>query len=247
MNRLRLGFVFVAACLVVIVVVAWWQTVSDARWMSCMVGGLAQAGRAMPFDTSPARFVGTWTVMMAAMMLPGIIPVVAPASVRRPWSGAAGAFGLAFGYLAAWVPAAIPAFVVLSALNDVAQPHAGLYRVGGVAIALAGAYQFSGWKRRLLQSFGSRDEAPSTAAGLREGLSHGLRCVGCSWALMSVLLIVGVMNLAWMAAIGAICFGEKVLSRRVALATAVGLALVGLGLVIVAQPHEIHAIASFGD
>ena len=246
---------FVPACLVVIVVLAWWQTVSDARRMSCMVGGLAQAGRAMQFDSSPARFVGTWTVMMAAMMLPGIIPVVAPEWVRHPSSGAAKAFGpafgpafgLAFGYLAAWVPAAIPAFAVLTALNEVAQTRAGLDRVGGVAIALAGAYQFSGWKRRLLQSFGSRDEAPSTAAGLREGLSHGLRCVGCSWALMSVLLIVGVMNLAWMAVIGAICFGEKVLSRRVALATAIGLALVGLGLVIVAQPHEIHAIASFGD
>ena len=212
-----------------------------------MVGGLAQAGLAMPSDTSPARFVGTWTVMMAAMMLPGIIPLVAGPWVRHPSSGAARAFGpafgLAFGYLAAWVPAAIPAFVVLTALNEVAQPHAGLDRVGGVVIVLAGAYQFSGWKRRLLQSFG---QAPSTAAGLREGLSHGLRCVGCSWALMSVLLIVGVMNLAWMAAIGAVCFGEKVLSRRVALATAVGLALLGLGLVIVVQPQAMHAIA-FGD
>ena len=216
-----------------------------------MVGGLAQAGLAMPFDTSPARFVGTWTVMVAAMMLPGIIPVIAAARVRHPSSGAATtfgpafgpAFGLAFAYLAAWVPAAIPAFAVLTALNEVAQPGAGLDRVGGVVIVLAGAYQFSGWKRRLLHSFG---QAPSTAAGLREGLSHGLRCVGCSWALMSVLLIVGVMNLAWMAAIGAICLGEKVLSRRVALATAIGLALVGLGLVIVVQPHAMHAIA-FGD
>jgi predicted metal-binding membrane protein len=234
--------VFVAAGLGVVVCLAWWQTVGDATRMSCMVDGFAQAGRAMPFDTGPARFVATWTVMMAAMMLPGIIGVVAAARVGRWSSGAARAFGLAFGYLAAWVPAAIPAFAVLTALNEVVQPRAGLDRVGGVVVALAGAYQFSGWKRRLLKSF---DQAPGGAGGLREGLSHGLRCVGCSWALMSVLLVVGVMNLAWMAAIGAICFGEKVLSRRVALATAVGVALLGVGSVIVVQPQAMHAI-SFG-
>jgi predicted metal-binding membrane protein len=35
------------------------------------------------------------------------------------------------------------------------------------------------------------------AGALRMGLSHGLYCVGCCWALMLLLFAVGVMNLVF--------------------------------------------------
>ena len=46
------------------------------------------------------------------------------------------------------------------------------------------------------------------------GLRHGLYCVGCCWALMLLLFVAGVMNLAWVALIAAIVFAEKVAPPR---------------------------------
>ena len=44
---------------------------------------------------------------------------------------------------------------------------------------------------------------------LRVGLHHGATCVGCCWGLMIVLVAVGVMNLAVMAALAVVIFAEK--------------------------------------
>ena len=63
---------------------------------------------------------------------------------------------------------------------------------------------------------------------------------------MAVLLVVGVMNVAWMAVIGAICLGEKVLTHRAALATTVGVALVAWGLVVLVEPRMLDMIAGIG-
>jgi predicted metal-binding membrane protein len=41
------------------------------------------------------------------------------------------------------------------------------------------------------------------------GMAHGIYCVGCCWALMIVLFAVGIMNLAWVAAIAAFVLIEK--------------------------------------
>jgi predicted metal-binding membrane protein len=222
--------------LLVIGAAAGWQTVADAGRMCCMLDGLARAGRAMAFDTGPVRFVVMWTVMMAAMMLPGIVPVVAG---RRLSAGAA----VATAYLAVWASTAVVAFAVLIALSGVSQPTVGLDRIGGTVLALAGAYQFTSRKRRMLASF--RDETAYAPGAFGAGLSHGLRCLGSSWALMSLLLVVGVMNLVWMAAIGAICFGEKVLTGRARLAATavIGVTLVALGLATVIYPPALTVIA----
>ena len=44
---------------------------------------------------------------------------------------------------------------------------------------------------------------------LRMGLRHGVYCLGCCWALMCVLFVVGVMNLVWVGVLTVF-----VLSRR---------------------------------
>jgi predicted metal-binding membrane protein len=219
------------AALAALVGVAWWQTVSDARAMCCMLDGLAAAGRAMPFDAGPAHFAGMWTVMMAAMMLPGIIAVVAAG--RFPVSSA---MAIAAGYLTVWVSTAVIAFGALTALNQVDQPTAALDRTGGAIIALAGVYQFTGWKHRLGSAHRDSPQSSSAAGAFGVGLSHGLRCLGSSWALMSVVLVVGLTNIVWMAVICAICLGEKTLAAR-RVAVGVGVALLGLGLVAVAFPQ----------
>ncbi len=45
---------------------------------------------------------------------------------------------------------------------------------------------------------------------LRMGLKHGQYCVGCCWLLMTILFVVGVMNLLWMAVIAAFILIEKI-------------------------------------
>ena len=42
------------------------------------------------------------------------------------------------------------------------------------------------------------------------GLHHGWFCAGCSWTLMAVLFVVGVMNLAWMGVLTLAIFLERV-------------------------------------
>jgi predicted metal-binding membrane protein len=233
------GAFLTAAVLFAAVVLAWWRTAADAALMPCMVDGIARPGHVMPFDVGPARFVGMWTVMIAAMMLPGMIPAVA---AWRPLAGVAAASG----YLAVWTLTAPIAFAALIALNEIDRPNAWLNRIGGAVIAFAGVYQFAGWKRRHLERYGNPDQTRSAAAPFVMGLSHGVHCLGSSWVLMSVLLVVGVMNLPWMVAIGAICVGEKTLSRRVALTTTVGLVFVALGLAILIHPQTLDVIAGIG-
>lgn len=228
----RRSRVLAAAFLVAVSGVAWWWTIEDAHGMSGMLDGFVNAGRAMPWDIGPVGFAGTWTVMMAAMMLPGIIPAVMAADeLRYPSTGAV----WALGYLGVWVSTGAIAFGALVALNEVGQPSHWLQRAGGALFLVAGVYQFTGAKRRLLLR-----HDPST------GVSYGVRCVGASWALMSVLLVVGVMNIAWMAAVSAVCLGEKTSTRRTALATVVGAVLIACGLVVVIEPLTLDVIAGTG-
>jgi len=44
---------------------------------------------------------------------------------------------------------------------------------------------------------------------LRLGLDHGLYCVGCCWAIMLLMFVVGTGNVGWMLALGAVMAVEK--------------------------------------
>jgi predicted metal-binding membrane protein len=248
---IRTGWVLTATLLVIAAAAAWWRTIADAREMSSMLDGFVKVGRAMAWDISPVGFAGTWAVMMAAMMLPGVVPVVM-ASRRDELPSPLARVAWVVGYLGVWVATGAIAFGALLGLNEMDQPSPWLHRVGGALIVLAGTYQFTGWKRRLLER--NRDQILSGrnvfggvfGGGFAAGLSHGVRCVGASWALMSVLLVVGVMNVAWMAAVSAVCLGEKAWTRRAALATVVGVVLVVVGLVALIEPRTLGVIAGTG-
>jgi predicted metal-binding membrane protein len=41
------------------------------------------------------------------------------------------------------------------------------------------------------------------------GLRHGAWCVSCCWMLMALLLVAGVMNLLWVAALAVLVLVEK--------------------------------------
>ena len=71
---------------------------------------------------------------------------------------------------------------------------------------------------------------------VRVGLHHGATCAGCCWGLMIVLVAVGVMNIAVMAALAAVVFAEKLWRHGKLLAQVAGVALVVAGIVAIWYP-----------
>ena len=84
-------------------------------------------------------------------------------------------------------------------------------------LAGAGLFQFSRLKYRCLDKCRTplgfiaehwRGRAPRRKA-LRLGLDHGAFCVGCCWALMLLMFVVGTGSLGWMLVLGAVMALEK--------------------------------------
>jgi predicted metal-binding membrane protein len=249
----RPGAFWIALILAGLVALAWWQTVVNARSMQSMTAGLAEAGHGMMMSPAPAGFAGMWVVMMAAMMLPGVLPVllaeaaVQPGPARRMSSGGT----LLASYLAVWAAAGLIPFAALTALSRVSQASPRLDQAGGLILVLAGAYQFSRAKQRLLTAGDTRQpgrsagRAPGLVSPAYSGLNHGLRCLASSCALMIVLLVTGVMSLGWMVVISATCTAEKIFPWRVAVSRTAGAALLGLGLAVLVWPQILQPIGSW--
>jgi predicted metal-binding membrane protein len=106
--------------------------------------------------------------------------------------------------------------------------------LSGAIFVGAGAYQFSPLKQACVavcrQPFPYLLANWSTEPGVvfRFGVSQGLHCVGCCWALMLVMLAVGVMNVVWMAGLGLIMAVEK-LAGTARFTRAVGVVLIAIG------------------
>ena len=66
------------------------------------------------------------------------------------------------------------------------------------------------------------------------GFRHGLFCLGCCWALMTVLFVVGIMNLAWVAVLTVFVLAEKLGRIGGLVARAGSLVMIGYGALILA-------------
>ena len=69
---------------------------------------------------------------------------------------------------------------------------------------------------------------------MRVGVTHGAYCLGCCWALMAVLVMLGLMHLGWMAAVSALILVEKLLpaGRGVGQVAGIGLTVAGATVLI---------------
>jgi predicted metal-binding membrane protein len=119
----------------------------------------------------------------------------------------------------------------------------------GVGIFLAaGVYQLSPGKRRCMahcrMSMPEAAEAGGRAFGT--GLLHGSACVGCCWALMAILLAVGVMNVAAMVGLTALVFLEKLWSRGPLLARGAGVAFLVVAVVAAVHPSVLGGLQPAG-
>lgn len=106
----------------------------------------------------------------------------------------------------------------------------------GGLLLLAGLYQFSRLKRMCLGrcrtplGFLVGEWRAGVGGAFVMGWRHGLFCVGCCWALMGLLFVGGVMNLAWIAALSVAVAFEKLAPGGQRLAPLLGLGLMAAGL-----------------
>ncbi len=205
------------------------------------MGSAEMAGGPAPF----ALFLGVWVVMMAAMMLPAITPfTIGVFRLVRARRRRGVLPPLTLGYLLVWTAAGVVAWAVLRGFDAIGHSAASV-RVGAVVLLVAGAYEFSPLKRWCLVRCRSPlalvvrhgDAVVGGRLGaLRVGVHHGGYCLGCCWALMVVLLAVGVMNLLWMAVLAAVIAIEKVLPRAEIVSSALGAVLIGAGVLLLIAP-----------
>jgi predicted metal-binding membrane protein len=234
----------IIAALVVCAAAAWLLTVQQASSMAGM-GGVAMLGAGL--------FLFTWVLMMVAMMFPTIAPMVLTHAsiVRSRGGGAVPTVAFVFGYLVVWSLAGLVPLGVIQLLGtEFAAPvSAWLPRLAGAVLVLAGVYQFTPLKNVCLKACRSplgfmltHNFGGGSPAAARAGISHGLYCLGCCWALMAVLAVVGLMNLAWMAVIAVVFFLEKNWRHGFLLSRVSGAACVVLGLAMIVQPDVLHLV-----
>ena len=191
-----------------------------------------------------------WALMMVAMMLPSAAPMIlfyARFARRSGMRGGTVATALfVFAYLGIWsifsaLAALLQAALVAAGAASAMELALGDRRVAGLLLALAGLYQLAPLKRACLAGcrspfdFLMRLWRPGPAGALRLGAVHGFYCLGCCWALMLLLFVGGVMNLARIALLAAIVLAEKLAPPRWRLSRALGaiLILAGLALAVV--------------
>jgi predicted metal-binding membrane protein len=238
----------VVGVLVGLAAVAWWSTVRQADSMSDMVSGLGQVGARAPNDMAIPIFMGMWVAMMVAMMFPTIAPIVLAHRmvVQKRGEGTAPTVAFILGYLVVWsligvIPLA--GFLGFRNLAADAADSRWLPTVAGVILIGAGAYQFSRWKAACLKACRSpmsflmtHDWGGGSRSAFKAGVSHGASCLGCCWALMAVLVVVGLMNLVWMAGIALVFLAEKNWKHGIGLTKLIGSALVALGIAVIISP-----------
>jgi len=217
-------------------------------------GPAAMGDMAMPPLPSVAAlglFLPMWMTMMVAMMFPAALPMVlifhrVSTDRRRKGVAAVPTWVFVAGYLAVWAAFGVAFFGIEAVIRWLAGVPSGMVRLPATITALAflgaGVYQLTPLKGVCLRRCRSPLEfvmvhwREGTAGAVGMGVVHGAYCLGCCWALMVILLGVGVMNLAWMGLLTLLIFVEKVLPAGALVGRVVGGGLIALGLLALLQP-----------
>jgi predicted metal-binding membrane protein len=233
------------------VTIAWCASMSTMDGMA-MPGGwtMSMAWMRMPGQTwagAAVSFLGMWLAMMAAMMLPSLVPMLwryrqAVGGTGEMPAGRLTAL-VGVGYFLVWTAFGMVAFPLGVALAAAVMQQPALARAvpiaAGVVIVAAGAIQFTAWKAHHLaccREIPERCCMPADAgAAWRYGLSLGFHCSCCCFGLTAVLLVVGVMDLRAMAVVAAAITVERLAPAGPRVARAIGAVLVGAGLFVIAR------------
>lgn len=192
---------------------------------------------------------GMWAVMMVAMMTPAAAPMILMfAGVNRRRREQQGSYVptsvFLAGYLVVWATFSVLATAAQWGLHAVSllSPMMAITSpvVGGVLLLACGVYQWTPLKYACLSKcrsplgFVLNEWREGGWGAFLMGLKHGGYCTGCCWSLMVLLLVAGVMNLLWVAAIAGLVLLEKVAPAGDRLGRVAGVVLVVWGVWMVA-------------
>lgn len=214
----------------------WW-----AIWQMMELGILAAICRPDGGAAGmPAAVFAMWLAMSLAMMLPTAAPMLSTyldiaGAARGKGIGIVSPFVLAAGYASVWI-----AFSILAAAAQTSLPAVNEPWFAGLIFIAAGAYQFSPLKQACL----SKCREPMAhflshwtvepIGVYRMGLTQGLYCLGCCFALMTLAFVAGLMNVIWMAGLGLLMLLEKALPHHAPLVYGTGVGLIVAGVAMIA-------------
>lgn len=242
--------ILIWACLIAIAALAWgYLFFLDRQTAVVMEQDTLMSGLSMTMERSWAAgdllftFL-MWVVMMVGMMTIPAAPMMlffARAQARRGRRRVplvVLVFGL--GYVAVWVGFSICASLVQWALHQAAilSPAMSMSSsyLNGAVLCVAGLYQMTPFKRACLTSCQSplgfllTHWREGYRGALRTGALHGVYCLGCCWALMGLLFVVGVMNLVWVALLALFVLLEKVGPAGAVVSRVAGAAMIAAGI-----------------
>jgi predicted metal-binding membrane protein len=218
--------------------------VGAAAWV--VVVAFAGGEAAMPgtMGLSLGAFAALWALMMTAMMLPTITPFVSLYTRTLTDRRARRILQLSAGYLAVWTAAALPSYTIALLAGQLVGTNGTAAKALSCSIfAACGIYQLTPLKDRCL----ARCRSPlgfvlkygglrGGVRDLRVGLSHGGYCLGCCWALMLVLVAVGLMNIAAMVVLATVVLAEKTWRHGHRLSRVVGWVALVLAVAVLFRP-----------
>lgn len=204
--------------------------------------GVPEAMAAGAGPTGWALYLLMWGVMMVAMMYPSSAPLVSMYHRTLDGRGRGERLLRVGAFLGSYTLLWTAVGVVPLAANY-AVPVSRLAASGtflGVTLLLLAAYQLSPYKERCLDhcrtplGFLLTHSRPGVRGAAWMGVHHGSYCLGCCWALFAFMVVVGTMNLVWMAGITLVLSVERTVSWGDRLARAVGVAagVAGVALLV---------------
>jgi predicted metal-binding membrane protein len=263
-SLLRRDRAIVLAALSLIVLLAWGYVVHLASQMDMggmdMSGfrmattatGMIMTPAFQPWTTGEFLFTfAMWAVMMIGMMTPSAAPIIllyarVGRDAARQGKPFASTGWFAGGYVLMWAAFSLAATAAQWGLDRAAlltptmASASGI--IGGAILLAAGLYQWTSFKDTCLKACESPLQfimrnggfRKDIAGSLRLGIRHGLYCVGCCWALMTLLFVGGVMNVLWIALISVLVLAEKALSSGRLISRLAGAVFIvaGLGLLV---------------
>lgn len=230
-------------------------TISICRSMS---GGMAMPGRwtmsmawmrmqGQNWLSAAFSFMRMWVPMMAAMMLPALVPALLRyrASLRAPRTVHLNATTVlaGAGYFFVWALLGAVVYPVGVIATNAEMHRPALARsvplITGAVLFFAGGLQLTAWKARQLCR--CRDQAncvsmlsPDARTALGYGLRLGMHCLLCCLGLMMALLVTGVMNLGAMALITIAITGERLAPSPTLVARTAGVVMIVAGVLVIA-------------
>ncbi|MCO8245388.1 MULTISPECIES: DUF2182 domain-containing protein [unclassified Haladaptatus] len=184
-----------------------------------------------------------WSVMMIAMMFPSSVPLfrmyyktidgATRAGKAARTSAFMGTYALVWA-LTGIVPLAINAMMPITTLAD----RNGTLLFGGTLILLS-MYQLSPYKHRCLKycrtplGFLMEYHRSGIRGAARMSFRFSAFCVGCCWPLFAVMVVVGSMNILWMAVITVVLSLERMVAWGERLTKAVSILAGAFGVVLI--------------